>query len=251
MLSPQLRKRIHGLWSRFWSAGISNPLIAIEQITYLLFIRELEALDGRRTKSGKPSIYASGPDRAKAAKGEYEHCRWTYISERPSFALLNDTVFPWLRWLETGLAQGNGDSAKLQDTAGRLKDAYFILDPNKTDILTRSVKDIDELFRQLDTRSANRDIMGDIFEHLLEEVKESGKNGQFRTPRQVIRFMVELLDPPLGARIIDPACGSAGFLINTLQHWEARHTEADTLRLEWDGASRNRLPVASPTSAPA
>jgi type I restriction enzyme M protein len=243
MLSPQLRKRIDGLWSRFWSAGISNPLIAIEQITYLLFIRELESLDKRRTDAGKPSIYASGPDKAKAAKGEYEHCRWSYIRDKASFALLNDTVFPWLRWLETGLAQGNGESAKLQDTAGRLKDAYFILDPNKTDTLTRSVKDIDELFRQLDTRSANRDIMGDIFEHLLEEVKESGKNGQFRTPRQIIRFMVELLDPRVGARIIDPACGSAGFLINTLQHWEARHTDAETLRLEWDGASQNRVPI--------
>ncbi|MBK1704499.1 hypothetical protein CKO40_08095 [Halochromatium glycolicum] len=156
MLSPQLRKHTHGLWSRFWSVGISNPLIAIQQITYLLFIRELEALDGRRTKRGEPSIYASGPDRAKAAKGEYEHCRWSYIRERPSFALLNDTVFPWLRWLETGLAQGNGDSAKLQDTAGRLKDAYFILAPNKTDSLTRSVKDIDELFDDHNLSRARR-----------------------------------------------------------------------------------------------
>ena len=64
--------------------------------------------------------------------------------------------------------------------------------------------------------------MGDIFEHLLEEVKESGKNGQFRTPRQIIRFMVELLDPDLGDRVIDPACGSGGFLLNTLLHWKAQ-----------------------------
>ena len=120
----------------------------------------------------------------------------------------------------------------MSQITGRLADAYFILDTNKSDTLTRAVGHIDELFKQLDTRSANADIMGEIFEHLLEEVKESGKNGQFRTPRQIIRFMVELLDPTPGSRVIDPACGSAGFLIDTLLHWRARYTHPETLKLE-------------------
>jgi len=247
MLSPQLRKKVHNLWSLFWSAGISNPLAAIEQITYLLFIRQLETLDAERKKEGKPSIYDNGPNLDLAAKGEYQKCRWSTIRQDVSFDLLNGTVFPWLRWLEQGLdpngANGNAENRKLHAVTGRLQDAYFILDPNKTETLTRSIALIDDLFGHLNTRSANADIMGDIFEHLLEEVKESGKNGQFRTPRHIVRFMVELLDPKLDATVMDPACGSAGFLLNTLLHWKATNTDPETLKLEWDGTPHNLLPV--------
>ncbi|MCP5523414.1 MAG: SAM-dependent DNA methyltransferase [Verrucomicrobiales bacterium] len=238
MLSPQLRKKVDNLWSLFWSAGMTNPLVAIEQITYLLFLRQLERLDAERVKNRKPSIYGrTSHDRHEARHvEEFEECRWSYIRQNPSFRLLNDTVFPWLRGLEKRLASlpANGDD-KLRQVTGRLDDAYFVLDPNKTDTLTRAVQAIDELFRQLDTRGANADIMGDIFEHLLSEIQSSGKNGQFRTPRHIIRFMVELLDPTPGAKILDPASGTGGFLVNTLLHWRARTTDPETLRLEWDG----------------
>jgi type I restriction enzyme M protein len=382
MLSPQLRKKVHDLWSLFWTAGIANPLNAIEQITYLLFIRQLENLDRDRVAKGKTSIYYStrvspekereliegwgksshGPtaEGVKLALGvDYSVCRWSNIKQNPSFELLNGTVFPWLRgleeWLKANsvslnftaesfkdidafihqlerfddslsrtlvgrlsaetknvmwkqpskplpesvrtrfindlnamikgetlyhpdrfdpaklrpetkqLAEKNprGDELvhlnmilledaypqfilprrpnddRLRQVTGRLSDAYFILDTNKTDTLTRAITLIDELFRHLDTRSVNADIMGDIFEYLLEEVKESGKNGQFRTPRHVIRFMVELLNPPLGSQILDPACGTGGFLLNTILQWKAHHTDKDVLKLEWDGTPHN------------
>ncbi len=267
MLSPQLRRKVHDLWSLFWSSGLSNPLVAIEQITYLLFIRQLEKLDGERMKQGRQSIYKRTEqeeaqyqiilDQAKdcdndherhkfldaADKLEFEKCRWSYIRQNVSFALLNDTVFPWLRTLEQRVGPAQNGNTTLGRISGRLSDAYFILDPNKSDTLKRAVSLIDELFRQFDTRSVNSDIMGDIFEYLLEEVKESGKNGQFRTPRHVIRFMVELMDPPLGAKVLDPACGSGGFLLNTLLHWKAKNTDPDVLRLEWDGTPHDVRPV--------
>lgn len=267
MLSPQLRRKVHDLWSLFWSSGLSNPLVAIEQITYLLFIRQLEKLDGERVKQGKKSIYdisaeesrvrvrllnegldkiaGLSDDEVDATIGprSYDKCRWSYIRQNVSFALLNDTVFPWLRTLEQRVGPAQNGNTTLGRISGRLSDAYFILDPNKTETLKRAVSLIDELFRQLDTRSVNSDIMGDIFEYLLEEVKESGKNGQFRTPRHVIRFMVELMDPPLGAKVLDPACGSGGFLLNTLLHWKAKHTDEDVLRLEWDGTPHDVRPV--------
>lgn len=240
MLSPQLRNKVHNLWSLFWTAGIANPLSAIEQITYLLFIRQLEGLDRERVRAGKKSIYAKRPD----DETDYEQCRWSYIRQNPSFTLLNEVVFPWLRGLEGWLREdaSNGHD-RLRQAAGRLSDAYFILDTNKTDTLIRAVGLIDDLFRHLDTRSVNSDIMGDIFEHLLDEVKESGKNGQFRTPRHLIRFMVELLEPQLGASVIDPACGSGGFLLNTLLYWRAQHTDPEVLKLEWDGTPHDIRPV--------
>lgn len=250
MLSPQLRKKVHNLWSLFWTAGISNPLVAIEQITFLLFIRQLEGLDRDRMAAGKKSIYSMprtipDPQHPKQTKTvEHQECRWSNIRQNPSFQLLNDIVFPWIRGLEEWLQKeaSNGNDRLVQVT-DRLSDAYFILDTNKTDTLIRSIGLIDDLFRHLDTRSVNADIMGDIFEHLLDEVKEAGKNGQFRTPRHIIRFMVELLDPALGTRILDPACGSGGFLINTLLHWKAQHTDPDVLKLEWDGTQHNTRPV--------
>jgi type I restriction enzyme M protein len=247
MLSPQLRKKVHSLWSLFWTAGIANPLAAIEQITYLLFIRQLEALDRDRVKAGKKSIYGKRSDDAI----DYEQCRWTYIRQNPSFRLLNDVVFPWIRSLEDWLRGEslNGDD-RLRQVTGRLSDAYFILDTNKTDTLTRAIGLIDDLFRHLDTRSANADIMGDIFEHLLEEIKESGKNGQFRTPRHVIRFMVEALNPALGSKVLDPACGSGGFLLNTLLHWKAQYTDPQVLKKEWDGTPHDAFAVFPPDIAP-
>ena len=268
MLSPQLRRKIHDLWSLFWSSGLSNPLVAIEQITYLLFIRQLESLDRARVSQGKASIYALTADEQErrdklvaelkkvepnledneiaaqiAIPENYDKCRWTYIRQNVSFPLLNEVVFPWLRSLEGRVGPAQNGNTTLGRISGRLSDAYFILDVNKTDTLKRSVSLIDELFRQLDTRSVNSDIMGDIFEYLLEEVKESGKNGQFRTPRHVIRFMVQLLNPELGKTILDPACGSGGFLLNSLLHWKAQHTDSDVLRLEWDGSPHDVLPV--------
>jgi type I restriction enzyme M protein len=269
MLSPQLRRKVHDLWSLFWSSGLSNPLVAIEQITFLLFIRQLEALDRERVKAGKISIYARSPAEEKKYKeasyeirkvkgqhpdakrlaneilhfSNYEQCRWSYIRQNPSFQLLNDVVFPWLRTLEQRVGPAHNGNTTLGRISGRLSDAYFVLDPNKTETLKRAISLIDELFRQLDTRSVNSDIMGDIFEYLLEEVKESGKNGQFRTPRHVIRFMVQLLKPELGSKILDPACGSGGFLLNTLLQWKADNTDEDVLRLEWDGTPHDARPV--------
>jgi type I restriction enzyme M protein len=248
MLSPQLRNKVHKLWTLFWSAGLTNPLVAIEQITYLLFLKQLEALDAERVRRKKISIYdrvienrsyTASPDTTAS------ECRWSYIKQSPSIQHLNEVVFPWLRGLEQQLQQTGADKSEtLVQTTGRLTDAYFVLDPNKANTLTGAVELIEDLFRAVGTLSANSDIMGDIFEHLLDEIQSSGKNGQFRTPRHIARFMVELLDPPMmmpdgkrerPTRVLDPSCGTAGFLLNTLMHWRKETTASNTLVLEWDG----------------
>lgn len=250
MLSPQLRNKVHGLWTMFWSAGMTNPLVAIEQITYLLFLRQLEHFDEVRIESGKPTIYGKRPQTDSQGKRvlgkdkkpvviDYDVCRWNYIRQNPSFELFNDTVFPWLRNLEAWLKENNpSNHDPLGQITGRLNDAYFVLDPNKSETLKRAVQEIHELFNSVG--GANADIMGDIFEYLLGEIQSAGKNGQFRTPRHVIRFMIELLDPPpttngRPTRILDPACGTGGFLVNTLIHWKKQATDPEMLRLEWDG----------------
>jgi type I restriction enzyme M protein len=250
MLSPQLRQQVRNLWTSFWSAGLTNPLVAVEQITYLLFLRQLEKLDRDRFAQNLPSIYPDGVEDLR---------RWSRFNNLPENELprhLTEIVFPWLRGLQAhlqGFAAGTTQvpslaardirpstpqSDLLSRTAGHLEDAFWVLDPAKTATLRSAITAIDTLFAAIDGRSVNADIMGDVFEHLLDEIQSSGKNGQFRTPRHVIRFVIELLDPPLrdGFRVLDPACGTGGFLINTLLHWTRRATPPENVVLEWDGS---------------
>lgn len=246
MLSPQLRKKVFNLWTTFWSSGMTNPLVAIEQITYLLFLKQLESLDAQRMAEGKPSIYGPRrdcnlphPETAGTKKGEpcpgHEFCQWSEIVKDPTHTLLHQYVFPWLRKLDDTFVlfsnDGNEESAPLG--RGIMEDAYFQFPRDKAQTLKNAVIAIDELFPNM--KLQGDDLMGDIFEYLLSEIQSSGKNGQFRTPRHLIRFMVELLDPQPGERVIDPAAGTGGFLFSTIQHLLKQETPTDMLRLEADG----------------
>ena len=224
MLSPHIKKKVDELWNKFWSAGITNPLVAIEQITYLLFLKRLEALDNQRVKKGKTSIYK-----------DHEDCRWSHIRQDRTPKHLIDVVFPWLRELEKKLIDTDASANGIEAIGNRMSDAYFQLDPNKGTILSDAITLIDKLFERVDTIGGSTDIMGDTFEYLLSEISTAGKNGQFRTPRHIIRLMVELLDPKPGARVIDPAAGTGGFLFSTINHILKNNTPPDNLRIEWDG----------------
>lgn len=238
MLAPYLKSKVGALWNHFWTAGITNPLVAIEQITYLLFLKRLEGLDSERVKQDKTSVYD------KRLHDDGDRCRWSYIKEEPDDVNhLIEAVFPWLREIERIIADadkldqaksGDGES-ELTVVGNRMSDAYFQLDPNKGAILSQAIVLIDELFSHVDASSVDDDLMGDIFEYLLSEVSSSGKNGQFRTPRHIIRVLVELLDPKPGEWIIDPAAGTGGFLFSAMSHIMKENTPDDMLKLEWDG----------------
>lgn len=225
MLAPHIKKKVDELWSRFWAAGLTNPLVAVEQITYLLFLKRLEDIDLKRQQRGFPSIYFG-----------YESCKWSYIrQDKTNPTHLIDVVFPWLRELDKHFTATSADGTELASLNNRMADAYFQLDPNKGKVLSDAIDKIDELFARAGEGSAAQDIMGDTFEYLLSEVATAGKNGQFRTPRHLIRFMVELLDPEPGQRIIDPAAGTGGFLFSTQQHLMRKYSAQENLVLEWDG----------------
>ena len=248
MLAPHIKKKVDKLWDRFWSAGLTNPLVAVEQITYLLFLKRLEDIDKTRVNRNLPSIYdltdeektkieaAKEEDRAELRKQfDASTCRWSYIrQEKTNPTHLIEKVFPWLRGIEARLAK-NEDDSELASLNNRMADAYFQLDPNKGQVLADAIDLIDQLFARAGGGSAAQDIMGDTFEYLLSEMATAGKNGQFRTPRHLIRFMVELLDPEPGQRIIDPAAGTGGFLFSAQQYLMRKYSAQDNLVLEWDG----------------
>ncbi|MBA8886406.1 type I restriction enzyme M protein [Dokdonella fugitiva] len=225
MLAPHIKKKVDELWNRFWAAGLTNPLVAVEQITYLLFLKRLEDIDLKRQQRGFPSIYAGS-----------ESCKWSYIrQEKTNPSHLIDVVFPWLRELDKHFSTASADGTELASLNNRMADAYFQLDPNKGKVLSDAIDAIDQLFARAGEGNSAQDIMGDTFEYLLSEVATAGKNGQFRTPRHLIRFMVELLDPEPGQRVIDPAAGTGGFLFSTQQYLMRKYSAQENVVLEWDG----------------
>lgn len=271
MLAPHLKSKIDDLWNKFWTAGITNPLVAIEQITYLLFLKRLEGLDAQRIKNGKKSIYDTsiyteelkgkisfhqGP-KGQNSKSEYEklkkesdkefqskvnQCKWSYIQKQSNdVSHLINTVFPWLRNLEEIIRAADTQDNKLGSIGNRMSDAYFQLDPNKGKILAEAIQLIDELFSNIDAASINDDIMGDTFEYLLSEVSSAGKNGQFRTPRHFIRMMVEILDPEPGMKCIDPASGTGGFIFSIITNLLQKYTNKENIKIEWDGTPHRAI----------
>ena len=240
--NPELRGKIEQLWNKFWSGGISNPLTAIEQITYLLFMKRLDELDLKRQSDAEftgepyqskfvgpwiPPEYRarreekdSDADWARKLEDEkrYEidrrRLRWSEFKRMQAEDMLQHVqskVFPFLKDL-------NGTESKFTH---HMKNAVFIIP--KPMLLVEAVKTIDEIFEVMERDSringqAFQDIQGDVYEMLLSEIATAGKNGQFRTPRHIIKLMADLVQPQLGHKIADPACGSGGFLLGAYQY---------------------------------
>ncbi|MCW4871617.1 type I restriction-modification system subunit M [Enterobacter hormaechei subsp. hoffmannii] len=226
--NPDLQSAIKRLWDKFWSSGISNPLTAIEQITYLLFMKRLDELDHKRQDEGETSgeKYISKfagtwiPPEERNRPVAEQHpidkrtLRWSEFKKLQPEEMLQhvrDKVFPFLKDL-------NGAESNFTH---HMKNAVFIIP--KSALLVEAVKAIDEIFEMMKKDSqekgqAFQDIQGDVYEFLLSEIATAGKNGQFRTPRHIIKLMADLVQPQLGQRIADPACGTGGFLLGAYQY---------------------------------
>jgi len=184
MLTGEIRSQIDKIWDAFWSGGISNPLEVIEQITYLLFLRRLDELHtleelkaNRLKKPLERRFYPAGKD----DKGRvYDDLRWSKFKNfdpQEMFKVVSEHVFPFLRTL------GGDDSTY----AHHMKDARFTI-PTAA-LLTKVVDLIDHVPME------DRDTKGDIYEYMLGKIATAGQNGQFRTPRHIIRLMVEMVEP--------------------------------------------------------
>jgi type I restriction enzyme M protein len=226
--NPELKSKIDQLWNKFWSGGISNPLTAIEQITYLLFMKRLDELDQKRQADAEwtgenytskfvgswiPPEYRSQQEPEKFAIDK-RSLRWSEFKRMQAEEMLQHVqgkVFPFLKDL-------NGAESNFTH---HMKNAVFIIP--KPALLVEAVKTIDDIFEVMERDSrengqAFQDIQGDVYEMLLSEIATAGKNGQFRTPRHIIKLMADLVEPQLGHKIADPACGSGGFLLGAYQY---------------------------------
>jgi len=214
MLTGDIRNQIDRIWDAFWSGGISNPLEVIEQITYLLFLRRLDELQTleelKSTRLKRPierRIFPVGKDEKGRRYDDFRWSRFKHFEPREMFTVVGEHVFPFLRKL------GGDDSTYAQ----HMQDARFTI-PSPA-LLTKVVDLIDQVPME------DRDTKGDLYEYMLGKIATAGQNGQFRTPRHIIRLMVEMTAPKPTDIICDPASGTCGFLVAAGEYLRGHHPE--------------------------
>ena len=215
MITGDLKSKIDRIWDAFWSGGISNPLEVIEQITYLLFIKRLDDLQinaqERATLTRAPIERAVFPVGKDAQGRPYDELRWSRFKDAAPtamFEVISERVFPFLRTL-------GGDGSTYSQ---HMKDARFTI---PTAGLLAKVVDM-----LGDINMDDRDTKGDLYEYMLSKIASAGANGQFRTPRHIINLMVEMRAPTPTDEICDPACGTAGFLVEAGEYLRRAHPKA-------------------------
>jgi len=199
MVTGELKSKVDKLWTEFWTGGITNPLTVIEQITFLMYARLLDMNERRDEKRSE----RTGKGFKHRFSEDQQALRWESFRHEPAETMLKrvrDEVFPHFKDLA-------GEGSLFSEF---MKDAQLMI--QKPSLLVKAVNLINEL--PLD----NADVKGDLYEYLLSKLTTAGINGQFRTPRHIIRAMVEMLDPEVTHRIADPACGTAGFLTTTYEY---------------------------------
>ncbi|MGR6860637.1 type I restriction-modification system subunit M [Aliivibrio salmonicida] len=262
--NPELKSKIDQLWNKFWSGGISNPLTAIEQITYLLFMKKLDDNDQKKQADAEwndepytskfvgewiPAEYRARKDESDSDEEwqkkledekrfaiDKSNLRWSEFKRMPAGDMLQHMqtkVFPFLKDL-------SGEESKFTH---HMRNAVFIIP--KPALLVEAVKTIDEIFELMLKDTDNfQDIQGDVYEFLLSEIASAGKNGQFRTPRHIIKLIADLVQPKLGDNIADPACGSGGFLLGAYQYIVtdlAKKAGAKDITADEDGFTRTSI----------
>ncbi|WP_339170779.1 class I SAM-dependent DNA methyltransferase [Anoxybacillus sp. FSL W8-1294] len=195
MITGELKSKVDKIWETFWTGGITNPLTVIEQFTYLLFIKGLDEVE---TKNEQEAALL-GIDFERIFPEDKQHLRWSKFKNLEAtqmYEIVSNEVFPFIKNLHD-----NKDSAY----AKYMSDAIFMIPTPQ--MLTKIVDGIDNIPMK------DRDTKGDLYEYLLSKIATAGTNGQFRTPRHIIDMMVELVKPTPEDIIVDPAAGSAGFLV--------------------------------------
>jgi type I restriction enzyme M protein len=221
MVTGELKTKIDAVWNDFWSGGISNPLEVMEQLTYLLFIKGLDEqqtlLEHKANRTAQPIEDPVFPEGTFTPKGlatgrPYSDLRWSHFMNSGAQEMYNTVstyVFPFLQARATGSTH-----------ARHMKDARLTIPT--PGLLQKAVDGLDAIPMQ------DRDTKGDVYEYMLSKIATAGQNGQFRTPRHIIRLMVEMMAPSPTDSICDPACGTCGFLVGAREYVEDHHPNALT-----------------------
>lgn len=228
MITGPTKNKVDAIWQKMWEGGITNPLDVITNITYLMFMRQLdekelksehmELMLGEAQPHIFPDTYTN--DRNETISGK--EIRWSGFKDKPAedmYRIVDRFAFPFIKTL--------GDESAYSRA---MENATFGFPAAKPTLLERTVTGVDELLRDFDEHIGD---LGDLYEYMLSKLSTAGTNGQFRTPRHIREMMVEFVDPKPGELICDPACGTAGFLISAAEYVRSNY-ENDMTAEQWD-----------------
>lgn len=225
MITGELKNKMDKIWDTLWTGGISSPSSAIEQITYLMFMKLLDDIEIRKeanaaalgisysSKVFPEGEYCPNPENDKAESVPYKNLRWSIFHNFEPKLLFNTVrnfVFPFIMGVN-GTGKDNAFSKYMSDAV------FLIQKPNVLSVC------VDELSNGIDI--TNKDIMGDVYEYCLGKMAAAGTLGQFRTPRHIINMMVELVKPTPTDTIMDPAMGTAGFLQSSARYIQENYSK--------------------------
>ena len=226
MITGEIKSRIDSIWDTFWTGGITNSITILEQMTYLFFMKMLD--DAQKTKEANASIMGvtvkdptfkeglwHNPDTDQDVP--YDLLRWSVFRNKDAeemYRIISRDAFAFIKNLSDG---------KDSSYSRFMANASFLIQNPRT--LTKIVDGIDGLDMN------NRDAMGDVYEYVLGKMAASGNNGQFRTPRHIIKMMVDLMQPTLQDTICDPAMGSAGFIVESAKYVQ-EHYKRELLKTD-------------------
>lgn len=209
MITGQLKSQVDKIWTDFWTGGISNPLTVIEQFTYLIFIRRL---DEQQLVKEKQANLIGIPIKEPIYREDQKHIRWSSFKNQDP-----ETMFELFRQQDGVFDFIKNMGARGSLFAHYMKDATFMIPTPR--LLDLVVQQIDKI------KMEDRDTKGDLYEYLLSKLATAGTNGQFRTPRHIIRMMVDMVEPKKDDTICDPACGTAGFLVSAGEYIHENHPD--------------------------
>jgi type I restriction enzyme M protein len=219
LTDPKLRSQVDRIWDTLWTGGLSNPMDAIEQFSYLLFLKRLDELEDQKERSAR----RRGEPYTSPIPGELRWKHWTCMRAEDALDHLKSVVFPWFKGLGE---QGSSFERYMQNAECKINRGSLLIE-------------VCNLIDGMRITEQAQDVQGDLYEYLLSYLNTAGRSGQFRTPRHVIRMMVQMIDPRPGDRVADLAAGTCGFLVNAYQYILETHTPPDVLTYDEQGWPHN------------
>ncbi|HUT20157.1 MAG TPA: N-6 DNA methylase, partial [Anaerolineae bacterium] len=207
LTDPKLRSQVDRIWDTLWTGGLSNPMDAIEQFSYLLFLKRLDDMEDQKERSAR----RRGEPYTSPVPGELRWKSWTCMRAEDALDHLKSVVFAWFKGLGE---QGSSFERYMQNAECKINRGSLLIE-------------VCNLIDGMRITEQAQDVQGDLYEYLLSYLNTAGRSGQFRTPRHVIRMMVQLIDPRPGDRVADLAAGTCGFLVNAYQYILETHTPPD------------------------
>lgn len=243
MITGEIKNKVDRIWTDIWAGGITNPLTVIEQLTYLMFIRSLDEKEFENEEF--ENMTNQKMDKIFPQSKAGQSMRWSKFKEKDAreiFDIVSQRVFPAIKKMkynqlpdfdEKGqLVEILEDDEKKEERktafAKYMEGAAFLIPTPQ--VLQKIITGLDELYEH---DIADLDMQGDLYEYMLGKLATAGQNGQFRTPKHIREMMVELLAPTPDDRIVDPACGTAGFLVSASEYIRKKYEDTMTSE-QWE-----------------